>query len=127
MPFYEIVYVTRADLSAGEVDSLTDSFAKILEENGGKLVSREYWGLRVLAYKIKKNSMGHYVLMNVNSPHGAVEELARLMGFNENLIRKGIFAVDRFSSAGSELAISENARDYGNSINSDRVVTEAAN
>ena len=56
MPFYELVYVTRQDLAPNEVDSLTEKFKKILEDNGGKLVSKEYWGLRTLAYKINKNN-----------------------------------------------------------------------
>jgi small subunit ribosomal protein S6 len=110
--FYEIVYIARADLSTVEVDNLTDNFARILKENSGELVSREYWGLRVLAYRIKKNTMGHYVLMNVDSAYPAVKELERVMGFNENIIRKGIFKVNQFSSVGSELAVSENAGDY---------------
>ncbi|MDR1494817.1 MAG: 30S ribosomal protein S6, partial [Rickettsiales bacterium] len=54
MPFYELVYIARADLSPSDVDSLTDSFARILEEGGGSVTSREYWGLRMLAYKINK-------------------------------------------------------------------------
>ncbi|MDR2077698.1 MAG: 30S ribosomal protein S6 [Rickettsiales bacterium] len=112
MSFYEIVYIARPDISASEVDNLTDNFAKILNKNGGELISREYWGLRALAYKIKKNTMGHYVLMNVDSVYAAVKELERVIGFNENVIRKGIFRVDQFSSAGSELAVSENAKDY---------------
>ena len=52
MPFYELVYITRQDLAANEVDNLTEKFKKILEQEGGKLVSKEYWGLRTLAYKI---------------------------------------------------------------------------
>jgi small subunit ribosomal protein S6 len=112
VPLYEIVFITRPDLSLPEVDNLTDSFGKILAGNGGSLVSREYWGLRMLAYRIKKNTKGHYVLMNVDSPHLAVKELERVMGFSENLIRTGIFRVDVLASKNSELAVSENARDH---------------
>lgn len=112
MPFYELVYITRQDLSPVEVDNLTDTFKKVLESNGGKIASKEYWGLRTLAYKINKNSRGHYVLLNIDSPYSAVKELERIMGFNENIIRKGIFKINSLPSKGSELMVSVNAKDY---------------
>jgi small subunit ribosomal protein S6 len=117
MPCYELVYVARADLAPSDVDNLTDSFVKILEDNGGKAVSREYWGLRMLAYKINKNTKGHYVSINIDSPYGAVKELGRVMNFNENLIRRGIFKVDHLSLNSFDLAVSENAKDYKGYIN----------
>lgn len=112
MPFYELIYITRQDLSPTEVDSLTDSFKKVLEENGGKVVSKEYWGLRTLAYKINKNTKGHYVLLNIDSQYPAVKELERVMGFNENIIRKAIFKLDTLPTKESELMVSVNAKDY---------------
>ena len=111
MPYYELVFIARQDLTTIEVDALTDKFKSILEENGGKLVSKEYWGLRPLAYMIKKNTKGHYVLMNIDSPYPAVKELERVMGFNENIIRKGIFALDKLPEKPSELMVSVNAKD----------------
>ncbi|MDR3078493.1 MAG: 30S ribosomal protein S6 [Rickettsiales bacterium] len=117
MSLYELVYIARADLSPSDVDGLTDSFAKILEDNGGRVVSREYWGLRMLAYKINKNTKGHYVALNIDSPYPAVRELGRVMGFNENLIRRGLFRVDHLASGSFDLAISENARDYKSHVN----------
>jgi small subunit ribosomal protein S6 len=111
MPFYELVYITRQDLPATEVDNLTEKFKKILEQKDGKIVSKEYWGLRELAYKIKKNSKGHYVLLNIDSPYPALEELERVMGFEENIIRKAIFKVKEFSKEPSKLFVSINAKD----------------
>ena len=107
MPFYELVYIARQDLTPVEVDNLSNNFKKILEDNGGKLVSKEYWGLRTLAYKINKNTRGHYVLMNIDSPYSAVKELERIIGFNEN-----IFRIDSIPSKPSELMVSVNAKDY---------------
>lgn len=111
MPFYELVYIARQDLAPTEVDSLSNNFKKILESNGGKLVSKEYWGLRTLAYKINKNTRGHYVLMIIDSPYSAVKELERIIGFNENILRKSIFRIDSLPSKQSELMISVNAKD----------------
>jgi small subunit ribosomal protein S6 len=111
MPFYELVFVTRQDLALNEVDNLADKFKKILENGKGKLVSKEYWGLRTLAYKINKNSKGHYIMFNIDSPYPAVAELERVMGFDENIIRKGIFKVEEISKEPSKLFVSINAKD----------------
>lgn len=111
MPFYELVYITRQDLPAQEVDNLTEKYKKILEQGKGKIVSKEYWGLRTLAYKINKNTKGHYVLLNIDAPYPAVAELERVMGFEENVIRKGIFKVKEIAKEPSKLFISLNAKD----------------
>ncbi len=55
MALYESVYITRPDISATQVESLTADLTKIIEENGGKVTKDEYWGLKSLAYKINKN------------------------------------------------------------------------
>jgi len=111
MPFYELVYVTRQDLATNEVDNLTEKFKKVLEQGKGKLASREYWGLRTLAYKINKNTKGHYVLMNIDAPYPAVAELERVMSFDENIIRKGIFKVEEIATEPSKLFVSVNAKE----------------
>jgi small subunit ribosomal protein S6 len=111
MPFYELVYITRQDLPANEVDNITEKFKKILEQGGGKIVSKEYWGLRTLAYKINKNTKGHYVLLNIDTPYSALAELERVMGFDENIIRKGVFKIDEISKEPSKLFVSVNAKE----------------
>jgi small subunit ribosomal protein S6 len=111
MPFYELVYTARQDLSASEVNVLTESFETILKKNGGRIASREYWGLRTLAYPIKKNLRGHYVLLNIDSQYPAVKELERIMGFNENILRKGIFKLEALPSEPNELAVTFNGKE----------------
>ena len=110
MSFYELVYIAKQDLPAKNVDSLTDKFKKILEEHKGKLVSKEYWGLRTLAYKIKKNTKGHYVLMNIDAPYSAIQELERVIGFDENIIRKAVFRIDSLPKNNSKLFVSVSAK-----------------
>jgi small subunit ribosomal protein S6 len=87
MPAYESVFIARQDVGSGQVDALTDNFAEIIEQGGGKVSKREYWGLRNLAYRIKKNRKGHYVLMNIDAPAAAVLEMERLMRLNEDVLR----------------------------------------
>jgi len=111
MAFYEVIFITRQDLAPAEVDALSDKFKKIIEERKGKLVSKEYWGLRTLAYKIKKNTKGHYVLLNIETEYSALAEVERVMGFDENIIRKAIFSIDDVNKEPSELKVSVNASD----------------
>ena len=87
MPFYEHVFIARQDISSQQVDELTASFARLIAENGGTLVKSEYWGLRNLAYRIRKNRKGHYVLFNIDAPWPAVAELERNEKLNEDIIR----------------------------------------
>jgi len=111
MPLYETVFIARQDLTAEDVDALSDKFSKIITEGNGKVVSKEYWGLRNLSFKVKKNSRGHYVLLNINAPYPAVAELKRVIGFNEDVIRSSVFAVESHQEE-SPLFVSSNAKDY---------------
>ena len=87
MPLYENVFIARQDISTAQVEALTDTFANLVAENGGKVEKREYWGLRNLAYRMKKNRKGHYVLFNLEAPPAAVSELERNMRINEDILR----------------------------------------
>lgn len=87
MPFYENVFVARQDLTPAKVTELTEKFVAVIESNGGKVTKREDWGLRNLAYKIKKNRKGYYTLMNIDAPATAIVEMERLMRLDENLLR----------------------------------------
>ena len=87
MAYYESVFIARQDVSAAQVDTLAEAFTTIVQEQGGKVTKKEYWGLRNLAYRIKKNRKGHYVLFNLDAPPAAVKEMERNMRINEDIIR----------------------------------------
>jgi small subunit ribosomal protein S6 len=87
MSLYEHVFISRQDLSISQAEGLIEHFSKILSENGGKVLSQEYWGLKTMAYKINKNRKGHYVLLKSDSPPEAVEEMERLMRLHEDVMR----------------------------------------
>jgi len=87
LAYYESVFIARQDVSSAQVDSLADGFAKIIQEQGGKVTKKEYWGLRNLAFRVKKNRKGHYVLFNLDAPPAAVKEMERNMRINEDIIR----------------------------------------
>ena len=87
MPYYENVFIARQDISAAQVEALADTFAALVGEQGGQVAKREYWGLRNLSYRIKKNRKGHYMMFNLDAPPAAVNELERNMRINEDVIR----------------------------------------
>jgi small subunit ribosomal protein S6 len=87
MPYYESVFIARQDVSSSNVEELAGQFQQIVEDYGGRVTKTEHWGLRNLAYRIKKNRKGHYVMFNLDCPPEAVHELERNMRFNEDIIR----------------------------------------
>src|SRR5690606_31564573 len=112
MALYEAVFITRQDLVAKDVDDLADKLSKVIGDLKGKVISKEYWGLRNLPYKIKKNTRGHYVLLNIDAEYDAISELKRVMKYNEDIIRNSIFRVTQHSKNRSQLMVSVSAKDY---------------
>lgn len=87
MPFYETVFIARQELSQKQVENLTESLSEIITAGGGKIHKTENWGLRNLAYRIKKNRKGHYVLIESDTPAPALLEMERNMRLNEDILR----------------------------------------
>ncbi|MFK7842058.1 MAG: 30S ribosomal protein S6 [Sphingorhabdus sp.] len=94
MPMYEHVFLARQDLSQSQVDNLAQEATKIVEDNKGKVVLTETWGLRTLAYKIQKNRKAHYVMLRLDAPGSVVSELERQTRINEDVIRFLTIRVD---------------------------------
>ena len=111
MAFYENVFIARQDVSAAQVDTLADQFTELLKEQGGEVKKREYWGLKNLAYRIKKNRKGHYMLLNLEAPAAAVAELERNMRINEDVIRYLTIKVDELEEEPSIMMRSRGGRD----------------
>ena len=102
MALYEHLLIARQDISAQQVDALATHLKTIVEGEGGKVEKQEYWGLRGLAYRIKKNRKGHYVLLNINAPAAAVIELERQLKINEDVLRYITVKVDQFDTSSSK-------------------------
>ena len=103
MPYYENVFIARQDVSAVQVDGLIENFEKIITNAGGSIAKRENWGLRTMAYKIKKNRKGHYVLLNIDAPAPALHEMERQMRINEDILRYMTIRVDEHEVAPSAI------------------------
>ena len=87
MRSYETLFICRQDISASQVETLANKFQEIITEASGKMGRRENWGLKTLAYRIKKNRKGHIVLFNYNASYDAVTEMERRMTLSEDVIR----------------------------------------
>ena len=87
MALYEHVFLTRQDAAPTQVDALTEQYKALLATNGGKVTKTEYWGLKSLTYRIKKNRKAHYTLFNIDAPSAAVIEMERQMSISEDVIR----------------------------------------
>jgi small subunit ribosomal protein S6 len=87
MKLYETVFIVRQDATSAQVEALTQDYTKVIRNLGGEVNKTEFCGLRPLAYKIKKNGRGHYVLMNITADYKAIAEMERLMKINESILR----------------------------------------
>ncbi len=87
MPYYETVFIARQELSDAQVKELTEAYSKIITDGGGKIHKTENWGLRSLAYRIRKNRKGHYVLIESDTPADALLEMERLMRLSDDVLR----------------------------------------
>ena len=94
MRLYECVIIGRQDVSSGHIEELVNEFCSIIEKDGGSIKKREYWGLRSLAYRIKKNRKGHYILLNFETNSKTLKEFERVMGLNEDILRFMTIVID---------------------------------
>ena len=103
MPLYEHVFLARQDLAQAQVDALAENATRIIEDNGGRVVRTETWGLRSLAYRIAKNRKAHYVMLDIDAPAGVVAELERQTQINEDVIRYMTVKVDQHEQGPSAM------------------------
>ena len=87
MALYEHVFLARQDVTAQQVETLTEQLKSIITANGGSIAKSEYWGIKSLAYRVKKNRRAHFTLLNIDAPAAAITEMERQMRINEDVIR----------------------------------------
>jgi len=87
MPLYEHVYLARQDITAQQVDEITAQYKSVIEQMGGKVTKTEYWGVKSLAYRIRKNRKAHFTLLNLDAPPAALAEIERQERLNEEVLR----------------------------------------
>jgi small subunit ribosomal protein S6 len=103
MPIYEHVYLARQDVSAQQVEELTAQFTGVIEQMGGKVTKNEYWGVKSLSFRIRKNRKAHFTLLNVDAPAAALTEIERQQRINEDVLRYLTVRVDELEEGPSAM------------------------
>jgi small subunit ribosomal protein S6 len=103
MPLYEHVYLARQDLSQQQVDELTAQYKGILEQMGGAVAKVEYWGVKSLTYRIRKNRKAHFTLLNIDAPSAALNEIERQQHISEDVLRSLTIRVDELEAGPSAM------------------------
>jgi len=94
MPLYEHVFMARQDVTSQQVETMVDQYKGVIEQNGGSVDKTEMWGVKSLAFRIKKNRKAHFTLFNINAPAAAVAEMERQMRISEDILRFMTVRVD---------------------------------
>lgn len=110
MPLYESVFIARQDVSSAQAEQLAADFSEIITNMGGEIKKTEFWGLRSLAYKIKKNRKGHYVLLHIDAPAEAITEMERLMRLNEDVLRYISLRLEEIPEGPSAIVLAKTER-----------------
>jgi small subunit ribosomal protein S6 len=87
MPTYETLCILHPELPDAQVKEMTAWMTKILEGGQGAILRVDEWGMRELAYHIKKQGRGHYVRLEYDASPTALKELERNLRLNENVLR----------------------------------------
>jgi small subunit ribosomal protein S6 len=103
MPLYEHVYLARQDLSAQQVEELTAQYKGVIEQMGGKIAKAEYWGVKSLTYRMRKNRKAHFTLLNVDASAAAMAEVERQQRINEDVLRNLTIRVEEHEAEPSAM------------------------
>lgn len=101
MPLYEHVFLARQDVTAQQVEALVEQYKGVIEAGGGKVEKTEMWGIKSLAYRIKKNRKAHFTMLGITAPAPAVAEMERQMRINEDVLRFMTLKVEEHEDAPS--------------------------
>ena len=111
MQCYEHTLIARQDLSPQQAQALADTYSSVLTEHGGEVTKTEYWGLRSLAYRIRKNRKGHYLHFNLRAPADAITELERQERLSDDVLRYLTVRVDALEEGPSVVMQSRSSRE----------------
>ena len=108
MPLYESVIICRQDITKNQLDVIISDFKKIIENEKGKILSEEYWGLKNLAYEINKNKKAHYNMLIIETLPDKIEEFERKLRLHEDIIRFMTIKIKTFDGEKSIMVDSVN-------------------
>src|SRR5210317_159802 len=103
MALYEHTFIATPELSSSELDSLNEKIQSILEKNGSKIVKKEEWGIRTLAYPIKKNTKGNYNNLYIDGNNQIIKDLEQFERYDERIIKFLSIKIKKIPEENSEL------------------------
>ncbi|MDQ6952098.1 MAG: 30S ribosomal protein S6 [Mariprofundaceae bacterium] len=102
--YYETIFIVNPDVSQENTEQLTDELVERVEKAAGRIVKREYWGSRPLAYSIQKRKRGHYILLVTDGEPQAIQALESAIRLEERILRFLTTRLTELSDAPSPLA-----------------------
>lgn len=103
MRHYEITWIMRPSLGEVQFAEIIDRTAAIITGDGGTVIDINRWGIKKLAYDIKKESQGYYVCMNFAAPGATIKEMERIFRIDDRMLRYlTIKLADAIDAAGIE-------------------------
>lgn len=109
MHHYEIVMLVHPD-QEDQLQNMVDRYRKVITDKKGVIHRYEDWGRRPLAYPINEIRKAHYILMNVEAPVSAIEELENLFKFNDAIMRNLIMKLKKAETGVSPM-LKQKAKD----------------
>lgn len=119
MAYYEMVILYRQDLSQNQVDTHVETVINYIKENNGTISRQEYWGLRTIAYKIRKNRKAHYMLLNIDCHSDVITEIDRQIKLDDNIIRHMVLRTDDLITEPSVMVRNDSSHEEDNTNNDD--------
>ena len=110
MAYYETVILARREISPTQFETLLNDLEIYLKENSATISRKENWGLRSLAYKIRKSSKAYYGLLNYDAPKELVFEFSRRMRLMEDVVREMTITTEDLPTEPSEIMQTRDAR-----------------
>lgn len=103
MSLYESIFVGRQDLSTNQVSTIISSLTELIKNNSGSVIKSEYCGLRPLAYPIRKNRKGHYVIFSIDCEKKLIDTIKEFFNLNEDIVRDITISVKKHDEDHSTL------------------------
>lgn len=98
---YETIFIAKPELSPDDIKTLSDKIKEIINQGAGQLAKFEEWGVRRLAYEVKKQNRGFYVFMGYFGSTKLVRELERNLKIDDRVIKYLTVKIGDASSAES--------------------------
>lgn len=123
---YEMMYIAQPETSADDIGKLNTAIQGVIEKEGGSVVKVDDWGVRKMAYPIKKKTDGYYVLFEIAGSGKEILELERRMRVNDTIIRFMTVRVDEERKAAEKINAKRDRRQANRAAKFNKPTEEAA-